>query len=214
MRKMFARSLLSWGPDQWGRVIFSDESKFHLFGSDGIQYCRRFDGDAMNPLFTQKTVKHGGGKVMVWGCITQNGVGRLHRVDGIMDRHQYVQILKESLLGTLRDHHIHRRGFVFQQDNDPKHTSATATQFFQQKHIIVLPWPSNSPDLNPIEHVWNHLAQKVHSRSRLPRNENQLWEILQEEWENIDPGYIQKLYKSMISRLHAVLDRNGGNTKY
>src|SRR6202012_1419647 len=96
-----------WGSDEWDRVVFSDESKFHLFGSNGVQYCHRYDGDAMNPLFTQKEVKHGGGKVTVWGCITWKGVGRLHCIVGNMDKHQYVEILETSLLGSLRDHHIH-----------------------------------------------------------------------------------------------------------
>ena len=215
MRNAFAKALLSWNDEQWNRVIFSDESKFHLFGSDGVQYCRRMNGDAMNPIFTQKMVKHGGGRVMVWGCITSQGVGRLHRVDGNMDRFQYVRILKESLLGTLKDNHIHRKGFVFQQDNDPKHTSAYAKEFFQKKGLIVLPWPSNSPDLNPIEHVWNYLDNRVHSRTcGKPRNEDHLWEILQEEWQRIEPHYIQKLFRSMWNRLDAVISAKGGNTEY
>ena len=151
---------------------------------------------------------------MVWGCITQKGVGRLHRVDGIMDRHQYVRILQGSLLGTLRDHRIHPRNFVFQQDNDPKHTSGAANQFFQQHNILTLPWPSNSPNLNPIEHVWNYLDTRVHSRKQKPQNSDHLWEILQEEWAKIDLEYIGKLYHSMRNRLDAVLSQNGGNTEY
>jgi len=205
---------LQWGPPEWDHVIFSDESKFHLFGSDGVQYCRRYNGDAMSPLFTQKTVKHGGGKVTVWGCITRNGVGRLHRIEGNMDKHQYVQILRESLLGTLRDHGVTWRSFVFQQDNDPKHTSGAASAFFHRNKILTLPWPSSSPDMNPIEHVWNYLDQKVHRRLQKPQNEDHLWEILQEEWNSISPEYIAKLYKSMRDRLDAVISQDGGNTKY
>jgi hypothetical protein len=84
---MFSQSLQNWGEEEWGHVIFSAESNFHLFGSDGVQYCHRYYGDSINQLFTQKTVKHGGGKVIVWECINKNGVGRLHSVDGIMDKH-------------------------------------------------------------------------------------------------------------------------------
>ena len=83
------------------------------------------------------------------------------------------------------------------------------------KHTIpTLPWPSNSPDLNPIKHVWSYLDKKVHSRKQKLWNSDQLWEVLKEEWERIDLEYIGKLYGSMRNRLDAVLSHNGGNTEY
>ena len=71
----WARAHRSWSVDDWERVIFSDESKFNLFGSDGLQYCWRRRGQALDPCYTKKEVKHGGGKLMVWGCVTAYGVG-------------------------------------------------------------------------------------------------------------------------------------------
>ncbi|KAF8656744.1 hypothetical protein AX16_002447 [Volvariella volvacea WC 439] len=93
----------TWTVKNWKQVIFSDESKFMLFKSDGHQYCWIKPGQQLDQQFTKKTVKHGGGKVMVWGCITSKEVGQLHRIDGIMDGPGYVNILQESYLGTLKD---------------------------------------------------------------------------------------------------------------
>ncbi|KAF8596990.1 hypothetical protein BDV93DRAFT_410295, partial [Ceratobasidium sp. AG-I] len=68
-------------------------------------------------------VKHGGGSVMVWGCITAQGVGRLYRIDGRLTAVRYTEILGTELLGTLHDHSIPVRRTIFQQDNNPKHTA-------------------------------------------------------------------------------------------
>ncbi len=83
-RRDWALAHASWNDEDWAKVIFSDESKFMLFKSDGRQYCWIKPGQALDNRFTQKTVKHGGGSLMVWGAITAQGMGRLHRIDGIM----------------------------------------------------------------------------------------------------------------------------------
>jgi hypothetical protein len=97
IRKRFewAADMLELTADDWRDVVYSDESKFNLFGSDGKQYCRRRPHEELEPRNVKKTVKHGGGSVMVWGCLTEHGPGRLHRVDGIMDAKQYCRILEE-----------------------------------------------------------------------------------------------------------------------
>ena len=73
--------------------------------------------------------------------------------------------------------------FIFQQENDPKHTSKLAKQYFNDKSIVLLPWPAQSPDLNPIENVWGILKDKVSARG--PKNIPQLKQYLIEEWNKI-----------------------------
>ena len=131
-----------------------------LFKSDGHQWCWIRPGQALDPQFTKKTVKHGGGSLMVWGCITAEGMGRLHRINGIMKGVDYVKILDDNLLGTLKDQKLKKTGkygIIFQQDNDPKHTSCVASNWFEEKRIKKLSWPPSSPDMNIIEHVWHQL---------------------------------------------------------
>lgn len=198
----------------WKRVCFSDESKFNLFGSDGKIYCRRREGEALLPRNVTGTVKHGGGNIMVWGCITWNGVGRLHRVEGRMKATQYCNILETSLLGSISDRFPPRRHIIFQQDNDPKHTSKLATKWFQGHNINVLPWPGQSPDMNIIEHVWDELDRRVRSRLQRPSNLEGLWTALQEEWKGIDQNYIRRLYKSLPLRVQTLSRVKGHYTKY
>ena len=117
-----------WTTKQWSRVVWSDESKFNLFASDGIRYVRRPNGEMMNVKYTLPTVKHGGGNIMVWGCFSRDGVGPLHRVEGIMDRFVYKDIVEKTMLPFAKRQMP--RVWIHQQDNDPKHTSNHFKEWF------------------------------------------------------------------------------------
>lgn len=85
-----------------------------------------------------------------------------------MPRSGRPRILEEALLGTLQDHHLNPCTFIFQQDNDRKHTSKLAQRWFDDQNILLLPWPSSSPNMNIIEHVWSELDRRVRARNPLP----------------------------------------------
>ena len=86
--------------------------------------------------------------------------------------------------------------------------------FFNQNGVQVLPWPVFSPDLNPIEHLWDQFRKRVYSRCHPPINRQQLAMALQEEWDKITQDQIQRLIRSMRRRCQATLDANGGHTRY
>ena len=151
---------------------------------------------------------------MVWGCITKDGPGRLHCIEGTMNVQQYCAILTESLLGTLSDYDLERRYVIFQQDNDLKHTSRLSTSWFSEQNLKVLPWPPNSPDMNIIEHVWDYLDCCIRARQDAPSNLTQLWKVLQDEWAKLDIEYIQRLYQSLPARVSDMMKAQGGYTKY
>lgn len=208
---------INWTVEDWKRVIFSDESKFQLFRSDGREYCYIKPGQTHSKRASKKTVKHGGGNVIVWGCITSKGVGALHRIEGIMDGPGYVEILKKNLHKSLRKHGLKSAGryrYLFQQDNDPKHRSKVAEAWFTRKRIRRLTWPSNSPDMSIIEHVWDQLDRLVRARNPLPRNLEEMWKALEEEWVNFPLDSLDKLFESMPRRVAALLKARGGHTKY
>lgn len=203
-----------WTKEDWLAVVFSDESKFNLFGSDGREWCWRKPREGLDPRYTKKNVAHGGGHIMVWGCITRHGVGRLHRIDGIMDRFQYVDILTSDLLGTLSDHNLDPADIYFQQDGDSKHRSGHTKGFLNLEGIDLLPWTANSPNMNCIENCWDYVDRMVRNRNPLPKNLDELWDALQEEWYHIDQAYIDKLYDSMPNRVRDCLKAKGQSTRY
>lgn len=210
----FALAHRDWTEDDWKRVIFSDETKINRMGSDGKRYCWKRPGEELSKRTVQPTVKHGGGSTMVWGSMTVQGVGRMCFINGIMDAEKYVKILDQNLVPTARDLKMHRTGFIFQQDGDPKHTSAKAQNWFEDHQINLLDWPSQSPDLNPIEHLWDHVKRKLNSYKTHPTSIYELEKRIVDVWNNIDPKVCEKLVSSMPDRLEAVIRARGGSTKY
>lgn len=196
--------------DHWDNIIFSDETKINLFGSDGRVYVRRREGTRFDLKHLAPTVKFGGGCVMVWGCFTSNGVGKLCFIEGTMNSEKYTKIL-DNCLNSSADM-LGLPNFTFQQDNDPKHSSKLAREYFADKKINVMSWPSQSPDMNPIEHLWDHLKRKI--KARLPKNYTELKRIAQEEWHGISPDFCRNLVESMPDRAYALWLAKGGHTSY
>lgn len=140
-RLEFAKNFVSWPDRKWRNILWTDESKVVLYGGVGSrQYVRRPPNTEQQPKYTTKTVKHGGSKIMVWGCFSYYGVGPIHKIDGIMDQHVYVDILKNIMLPYSVEEMPLK--WVFQQDNDPKHTSRKAKEWFRVNGIQVTDWPA------------------------------------------------------------------------
>ncbi len=148
------------------------------------------------------TVKHGGGSVMVWGCMSAAGI------QGNMNANMYCDMLKQSMIPSLQ--RLGRRA-AFQHYNDPKHTSKTTTALLKKLRVKVMDWPSMSPDLTPLEHLWGILKQKMENKVS---NIHKLCDVNMEEWKRTQVATCEALVNSMPKRVKAMLENNGGHKKY
>ncbi len=199
-----------WTVEQWARVIWTDESPFVLHFNAKRRVWRRV-GERYSQECTVGTLKHDK-KIQVWGCFASHGVGRLYRVQGILERNQFLRIMEHQFLPSAQA--LFPDGnYLFQQDNDPKHTAKVVKQFITDANIPILQdWPAQSPDLNPIENLWYILDRQC--ASRRPNNEVQLFNMIQDAWNNIPVTTLQGLVESMPRRIEAVIAAKGMLTKY
>lgn len=211
IRLTFAHNYVMKDISFWNNVLFTDESKFNLFGSDGRVNVWRKTNEEMLPQHLRPTVKHGGGHVMVWGACSAAGVGNLHFIEGNMDKHQYLNILKENLKQSAEKLGIGET-FHFYQDNDPKHTAGIVREWLLYNCPRVIKTPPQSPDLNIIENLWHKLELEI--RKHQISNKNDLKRVLLEEWEKISPEYTKKLVESIPNRFKSVIQQKGFPTKY
>ncbi|KAG2466903.1 TCB1 transposase, partial [Polypterus senegalus] len=193
------------------KILWSDETKIELFCVNARRHVRRKTGTAHHQANTIPTVKHGGGSIMLWGCFSAAKTGRLVRIKGKMTAAMYRDILDENLLQSALNLRLGRR-FNFQQDNDPKHTAKISKEWLQDNSVNVLEWPSQSPDFNPIKHLWRDLKMAVHRR--FPSNLMELERCCKEEWAKLAKDRCAKLVASYSKRLEAVITDKGALTKY
>lgn len=211
-RLNFAQERQNWNEWQWSKVLFSDESRFCLRSPDGRQRVWRRSGERYDQgMFSERT-SFGGGSVMVWAGISLEARTELcllqrHSLDAI----GYIEILQEYVVPFAP---FIGEGFLLMQDNARPHTARIVTQYLDEVGIERLPWPALSPDMNPIEHLWDQLGKRVRNRVHTPENLQELAAALVEEWENIPQQNVANLIRSMPRRLETLIRARGGNTRY
>ena len=182
-----------------------------IFSSKIRQFVWKRRCEGLNKENVIPTVKHSK-SVMMWGCVAGPGVGHLLEIPVKMNAKVYVNdILSQHLNSSANELGI-GDNYVFQADNDPKHTSKLAKKWLADQLVETLEWPPQSPDLNVIENLWDEIDTQMPKTSR--KSFKTFKESIHTIWKNMSTDIINNLIESIPRRLKAVIDAKGYNTRY
>ncbi|GFV83031.1 transposable element Tcb2 transposase [Trichonephila clavipes] len=180
-RSLWCREHRNWRDNEWGRVLFTDESRFSLSSDSHRILIWRERGSRNHPSNIIERDRYGGRGVLVWGGIMLGAMGLQ---------------------------------FPFMDDNAPCHRTVAAEQLLESEDIERMDWPARSPDLNPIEHVWDFLGRRLAARTLPPVTIRELRLALQDEWAAMPQQLIDTLILSMGRRCETYLAVRGDHIPY
>ncbi|GFV99084.1 transposable element Tcb2 transposase [Trichonephila clavipes] len=212
-RLQWCREHHNWTEQDWACILFSDESRFSLSSDCRRQLIWRESGTAYRPENIQEKDRYPTCSIMVWAGIMINGRTRLHVVaNGTMTGQRYID---EVLLPHVR---LFRGAvgdkFVFMDDNATCHRTLAVQDCLDSEGIQRLVWPARSPDLSPIENVWDALGRQVAGRNYPPTNKNTLIRALTEEWDKLPQQLLDNVVQSMVRRVECCITLHGGHIPY
>ncbi|GFT95882.1 transposable element Tcb2 transposase [Trichonephila clavipes] len=212
-RSLWYREHRNWRDNEWGRVLFTDESRFSLSSDSHRILIWRERGSRNHPSNVIERDRYGGHGVLVCGGIMLGSRTDLHIFDaGSVNGTRYCN---EILLPYVR---LFRGAmglqFLFMDNNAPCHRTVAAEQLLESEDIERMDWPAQSPDLNPIEHVWDFLGRRLAARTLPPVTIRELRLALQDEWAAMPQQLIGTLILSMGRRCETCLAVRGDHIPY
>ena len=133
-------------------MLFTDETKVNLVGSDGKSYIRCFKGENFNSQFIKRQLQAGGGSILMWGAFCNNGTGPIVKIQNTFNSEKYIELLKETVEPFVKENMAKR--FMYQQDNSPVYKAKRVLAQPKKHKFKTMDWPPQSPDINPIENLW------------------------------------------------------------
>ncbi|UYV60670.1 hypothetical protein LAZ67_1001817, partial [Cordylochernes scorpioides] len=189
----------AWTHDQWANVLFSDESRFSLNTDSRRVFIWREPGTRYHPSNIREIDSFRGGSLLVWAGISSSRRTPLHIFSGgTLTAQRYRDEILEPYLRPYRDQIGHN--LIFMDDNARPHRARLVNEYLQSENIRRMDWPARSPDLNPIEHVWDALGRRIGARHPSPRTLVELRTALLEEWGLLPLDLLQSLVNSMRAR--------------
>jgi transposase len=208
-RLKFAIAHKDWTLKKWKKVLWSDETMITLRSKLPRKVWRlkseKYNIKCMTPIIRQDK------RVKLWGCFSFDGVGKLYQIKGILNGVGYHKILQNQMFPSAKAL-FGRKEWIFQQDNAPVHTYKPNMKYLEKKGTNIMDWPACSPDLNPIENLWHILDQNTSKRQ--PKNETDLFKVLEDAWKNIEKEKLENLVKSMQKRCQKVIENKGYSIEY
>ena len=190
----------------WSKIIFTDETTISQFSKPKKVWRER--GEKIKA----PTVKHSA-KVHIYGCFSEEGFGNIYCFTNNLNSELLCTIYKTTLLPSARnffgrDNH----SWLLQEDNDPKHTSEKAQRWRDENQVNRMSWPSQSPDLNPMENVWAVLKANVSNHK--PTSTKDLIRVIKKEWKVLDNIFAKNLIVSMKNHVFLILANEGDHILY
>ncbi|GFV25415.1 transposable element Tcb2 transposase [Trichonephila clavipes] len=170
-------------------------------------------GSRNNPVFVHESVRFCGGGVLVYGGISIDGRTYLYIIrDGPLTARRY----RDEILRPIVVPYAAAIGddFILMDDNSRPHRANLVEDSLFEEGIVRRKWPACSPDMNPIEHVWDALGRRVAGRQPPPQTLQELERALLEEWDRIPQLVINSLIDSMPQRCSTLLAVRGNHTPY
>ncbi|GBM76409.1 Transposable element Tc1 transposase [Araneus ventricosus] len=215
LRLQWAWEHRDWTMDEWKRVSWSDESRFLIHHVDGCVRVRRLPGEQLFLSYTADHSQAGGGGMMLWGTFSWAALEPVVVVEQTMKAANYPNITADQLHPYMAFVFPTGNG-IFQQDNAPRHKTRIVLEWFEEHtdEFHLMSWPPNSPDLNPMEHIWDAMERKLRAQTPPCPNISTLRDLCLDIWYNLSPVMYQKFVVSMPRRVVAVLKAKGGATRY
>jgi len=218
LRLQFALDHKDWTAEQWGKILWSDETWIR-WGRHRKTYVTRKKDEvfAINCIVEKEQRKAGW---MFWGCFSGYGKGPgifWEKDWGQINAETYQQHIIPIIQGWLQiEANASHNGLIFMQDNAPGHAAADTRREFALRAIQTISWPPFSPDLNPIETIWCWMKDWIedcYGDEHKP-SYDRLRQWVKEAWEAIPEELLQELLASMPARMEAVIQAAGMYTKY
>ncbi|GFX93892.1 transposable element Tcb2 transposase [Trichonephila clavipes] len=193
--------------------FFSDGSRFSVHPYNRRIFIWRDRGSRNNPAFVHKSVRFGGGGVLVYGGISIDGRTDLYIIrDGPLTARRY----REEILRPIVVPYDAAIGddFILMDDNYRTHRANLVEDFLFEEGIVRMEWPACSLDMNPIEHIWDSLGRRVAGRQPPPQTLQELERALLEEWDRIPQIVINSLIDSIPQRCSTFLAVRGNHNPY
>jgi hypothetical protein len=230
----WAQDKKDWPLEKWRKVIWSDECYIRIGVDPRRQRVIRPNGHALDARYLKPTFKTTQVTIMIWACFTTDRLGPIIVLDkGGVDAKAYLEILCDGLLsfiddliGTSTDVDtpaiISTHDLQFMHDNARCHIDRRVKSLLQEYNIPLMPWPAQSPDLNPIENLWPDIKHRFHLQFLdLGQNPStaahaiaRYSAMIKDVWENTDIELVRKVVLSMPERVDRVIERKGGHTGF
>jgi len=212
-RLTFSRDYVDIPVEDLRPILFTDESRFCLDFHDGRRRVWRQKNERFKDCCVVEHDRFGGGSIMVWGGISFDGSTDLYVIangslTGMRYRDEILDPIVRPYAGAIGD------GFMLMDDNARPHRARLVNDYLNSETIQRMDWPAYSPDLNPIEHAWDILQQRISKRPQAPNTLQELADVLEEEWHQIPQADFRNLVQSFPRRCRAVIQARGGHTRY